>query len=330
MREPHFWRALDPRSRGSAPLVRALLTPLSRLYAAAGRSRISRTQPTDPGLPVVCVGNLTLGGAGKTPVSAWLRDRLTAEGWRVATLSRGYGGRLKGPLKVDAARHASAETGDEPLMMAQTGESWIARNRILGARAMREAGVGVVIMDDGHQNPVLLKSVSIVVIDASEPFGNGHVFPKGPLREPVSEGLARADIVVLMGEGPRPSALSALSVPVLRARLEPAAAIPPGRYVAFAGIGRPERFFDALRRSPGVELVETVPFDDHHAFTPTDLSYLMTLAAERSARLITTSKDHVRLSADMREKVLTARVQVRFEDEQAFLGRILPALRRAR
>lgn len=326
MREPHFWRALDPRSRASAPLVRRLLTPLSWLYAAAGRRRFKGTIPHDPGLPVICVGNLTLGGAGKTPVSAWVRSRLTAEGFRAATLSRGYGGRLEGPIRVDPVSHSARETGDEPLMLAKSGESWIARDRIAGASAMANAGVRIVIMDDGHQNPTLLKTLSIVVIDATEPFGNGHVFPKGPMREPAAQGLKRADLVIMMGDGQTPEAVTAAGVPVFRGRLTPSGSTPAGRYVAFAGIGRPERFFDALRGFKGVELVETVPFDDHHPYRPTDLSYLMTLASERDARLITTEKDHVRLSPGVREKVLTAKVHAEFEDQDALAALILAKL----
>lgn len=328
MREPHFWRALDPRSRASAPLVRRLLTPLAWVYALAGRRRLARTVAYDPGLPVICVGNLTLGGAGKTPVSAWVRERLVAQGFRAATLSRGYGGRLTGPAHVDPLTHSFRETGDEPLMLALSGESWIARDRVAGAAAMAEAGVGILIMDDGHQNPTLLKTISIVVIDATEPFGNGHVFPKGPLREPAAQGLGRADLVIMMGDGPTPDVVMTAGLPVFRGRLTPTAATPAGRYVAFAGIGRPERFFDALRDFPGVELVETVPFDDHHPYRTSDLSYLMTLASERNARLITTQKDHVRLTPEVREKVLTAKVHAEIENETALTALILAKLER--
>lgn len=326
MREPHFWTVQDKRSRAAAPMTKLLLTPLSMLYRWAGRRRIATTAPEDAGLPVICIGNLTLGGAGKTPVAAAARSHFAAKRLRAASLSRGYRGSLTGVHRVDAAGHAFSQTGDEPLMLAASGEAWIAKNRPEGARAMKTDGVEVIIMDDGHQNPSLRKSLSIVVIDASNPFGNGFVFPKGPLRERIADGLSRADAVVLMGAGDAPDALKGFRGPVLRARLAPLAPLPPGRYIAFAGIGRPERFFDSLQKQPGVELAEGVPFPDHHAFTPSDLSYLMKLSTERDARLVTTDKDFVRLPQAMRANVLRASVVAAFEDEAAFgalLDRVL-------
>jgi tetraacyldisaccharide 4'-kinase len=228
---------------------------------------------------------------------------------------------------VDTAKHTAKEVGDEPVMLAGLGEAWIAKDRLAGAKAMKAAGVQVLVMDDGHQNPTVKKALSILVIDAAEPFGNGHVFPKGPLREPVARGVARADAVVLMGEGETPEELKNLGKPMLRARLAPLAKLAPGRYVAFAGIGRPERFFDDLQRMEGVELVEAVPYPDHHAFTASDLDYLKKVATERDARLITTDKDHVRLPAEIKPIVMRASVEARFEDEAALatlLSRVTP------
>lgn len=314
MREPYFWRALPKGSRARAPMTRLLLTPMSWAYSWAGKRRLDRAEPGDPGLPVICVGNLTLGGAGKTPVSADVRRRLSALARRAATLSRGYGGQIDGPVKVDPKVHTAKEVGDEPLMLAGSGEAWISRARLAGAKAMREAGVQVVVMDDGHQNHSVKKAASIVVIDSSEPFGNGFVFPKGPLREPAARGLKRADAVVLMGTGEPPKELERFEGPVLRARLMPLGAPDKGRYVAFAGIGKPERYFDALKATEGVELVEAVPFADHHFFTASDIDYLMKLAKERDARLITTEKDHVRLSPEMKMRTSCSKVEARFED----------------
>lgn len=326
MHEPHFWRDLPRGSRASAPVTRFLLTPFAQIYALLGRRRLARTIPEDPGVPVICIGNLTLGGAGKTPVSAAIRQELQSRGIRAATLSRGYGGSLAGPVRVDPDRHQASETGDEPLMLSASGETWISRDRPAGARAMREAGVGAIILDDGHQNPTLLKTGSIVVIDASEPFGNGHVFPKGPLREPVAAGLARADAVILMGDGDVPEAVSATGVEVLRARLAPVAPPPPGSYVAFAGIGRPQRFFDSLSSMPGVVLADAVPFPDHHMYSASDITFLTKLARERGpAKLVTTSKDHVRLPPAFRQTVAVLPVEARFDDP-AGLSRLLDRL----
>jgi tetraacyldisaccharide 4'-kinase len=326
MREPHFWTVTEKRSRAAAPVLKLLMTPLSMLYRRAGENRIAKTTPVDAGIPVVCIGNLTLGGAGKTPVTAAARAYYASKGARAASLSRGYRGSLAGPTHVDTATHTAGEVGDEPLMLAATGEAWISKDRPTGAQAMKAAGVQIVIMDDGHQNPTLKKSLSIVVIDATNPFGNGHIFPKGPLRERIADGLARADGVVLMGDGERPEELSAFKGVVLRARLAPLAPLPPGRYVAFAGIGRPERFFDSLQAQPGVELSEAMPFPDHHTFQPSDLSFLMKLSKERDAQLVTTDKDHVRLPPEMKGRVMRASVEAKFEDEAAFhalLDRVL-------
>lgn len=327
MREPFFWTVTDKRSRAAAPMTKLLLTPFSMAYRWAGERRIRTTAPEDVGLPVVCIGNLTLGGAGKTPVTEAVRAYFTSKGLRAASLSRGYRGSLEGAHRVDPARHTAAEVGDEPLMLAASGESWISRDRPAGARAMKAAGVRLIVMDDGHQNPTLKKTLSIVVIDAGNPVGNGHVFPKGPLREPVANGLSRADAVVLMGDGPVPDQIGNFAGTALRAHLAPLAPMPPGRYVAFAGIGRPARFFDALRKQPGVDLAEGAPYPDHHMFTGHDIAFLTKLASERDAQLVTTDKDHVRLPAEIRPKVLRASVRVQFDDEPAFaalLDRVTP------
>jgi len=317
MREPHFWTVTDKHSRASAPMTKLLLTPLSIAYAWAGKRKIARTAPADAGIPVICVGNITMGGAGKTPVTAKVRALLAARGKRAASLSRGYGGSEIGPLKVDAAQHTAGQVGDEPLMLAALGESWISKDRVAGATAMKADGVEIVVMDDGHQNPALKKDLSLVVIDAALPFGNGHIFPKGPLREKVADGLLRADAVILMGDGAAPEALQGFGKPILRAHLAPVASLPDGRYVAFAGIGRPFRFFDGLQKQQGIELAEGVPFPDHHVFEPSDLNFLMKLATTHDAQLVTTDKDFVRLPADMRAKVARASVEAKFEDEAA-------------
>lgn len=315
MHPPHFWKGgLDPKSRAAAPLTRLMLTPLAAIYSWAGARRIRKAMAYVPEVPVICIGNLTLGGAGKTPIAARIREKLTARGLRAAVLSRGYKGREKGPLCVDPGRHSAGDVGDEPLLLAASGEAWISADREEGVRAMQAEGVEVVILDDGHQNPTVQKTLSLIVVDAGDPFGNGHVFPKGPLREPVARGLSRAQAVILMGDGPMREALSGLDIPVLRARLAPKSAPPAGPLVAFAGIGRPEKFFEGLRAA-GAELVEDVPFPDHHAFTTGDLDYLRKLSGERGARLITTEKDFVRLSQEDREGILVFPVTASFEDE---------------
>ncbi len=325
MRAPAFWYAREGRE--AAPLTRAMLTPLSWLYRAGADLRRRRATPFDPGVPVICVGNVTLGGAGKTPVARAILSRLRAGGVEAHALSRGHGGRETGPLRVDPAAHEWSEVGDEPLLLARTAPAWIARAREDGARAAAAAGAQAIVMDDGFQNPGLTKTLSLLVIDAEAAYGNGRVFPAGPMRETLAAALSRADAVVLMTPGPAFAAdparlgLSGFDGPVLRAWLAPAAPPPDGPLVAFAGIGRPQKFFDTLRATGG-EIVEETGFPDHHPFSEGDLDWLAASARERGATLITTEKDHVRLPAEMRDSVGVLPVEARFADDTA-LGTLL-------
>jgi len=326
MKAPHFWSAgLDPKSREAAPATRLLLTPLAALYTAGIRRKLAKAEPETVPVRVVCVGNLTVGGVGKTPVVDAIRRIAAEAGLRSASLSRGYGGKLEGPLKVNPASHTAADVGDEPLMLAATGEAWIGRDRAEAAHAMAADGVQLVVMDDGHQNPSIAKDLSLIVIDAAAPFGNGFVLPKGPLREPVADGLARAQGVILMGEGKELTAVQKSRLPVARAALAPSGAVPEGPLVAFAGIGRPVKFFDSVKDAGG-DLREGVPFGDHHAYTAGDLKFLHDLADSHGARLITTSKDHVRLPAAERERILVFPVEARFEEEAALRALLAPVL----
>ncbi|MEM7328537.1 MAG: tetraacyldisaccharide 4'-kinase [Pseudomonadota bacterium] len=314
MREPRFWsRDVDPKSREAAPLLRFLLSPLAWIYAEATRRKIRLADPEHVEAVVICVGNLTAGGVGKSPVVAELRKRISEQyDLRVATLSRGYKGRLKGPLKVDPGIHSASDVGDEPLMLAASGESWIGADRATAGRAMSEDGVDIILMDDGHQNTGLAKDLTLIVVDATAGFGNGHVIPKGPLRETVSEGLRRADAIIIMGTGNEPVILHDSKLPLIRGSITAAAIPPDGRYVAFAGIGRPEKFFDTLL-DLGVRLRDSVPFPDHHAYNDADLRYLLRLAKDHGARLITTEKDLVRLPERLRDEITSLPIKVEFD-----------------
>ncbi|MDP1630881.1 MAG: tetraacyldisaccharide 4'-kinase [Caulobacter sp.] len=326
---PRWWYV-----RHGAPrrLSRALLQPLSWIWAAVTARRIARATPVDAGLPVICVGNLTMGGTGKTPVVRELLRLLTDRGLAAHGLSRGYGGRLKGPLRVDPARHTAADVGDEPLMLARDYPLWISPDRPAGAAAARAGGAEVLVMDDGHQNPSLKKALSLIVVDGETrngewPFGDGAVFPAGPMREPLKAGLVRADAVVLLLPAdlaaPDPDLLALFAGgPVLIARLEPAAPPPPGPQVGFAGIGKPWKVERALEAA-GCELKDFVRFPDHHPYQAADLAMLEDLAGGHGAGLVTTEKDWVRLPADWRGKVAVWPVRARFEDEAALLN-LLP------
>ncbi len=324
MKPPVFWRVREGRE--AAPLLRALLHPLSLLYAGVTAWKISRARPYNPGVPVVCVGALTLGGAGKTPVVIEIIRLLKKSDRPVYGVSRGYGGSRPGPLLVDADHHDAHEVGDEPLLIAREARVVVGRDRVAAAQFARRSGARLLVMDDGHQNPSLRKTLSIVVIDAASGFGNGRVFPAGPLREPVAAGLARADAVVLIGSRAAApddvsGALERFHGPVLEAELQPLGPPPDGPLVAFAGIGRPDKFFNALSGA-GADLRDCAPFADHHSYTPDDLTMLARIAQPHRARLITTEKDALRLPASWRAKVLVYPVQARFHDA-AELVRVL-------
>lgn len=324
MRAPEFWRA-DAEGRDRAPMLRALLTPLSWAYAAAAAHRQRTTIVRRAPAPVICIGNFTVGGAGKTPIARAIRDKL---GPGAHTLSRGYGGRAIGPLRVTADMDAR-EVGDEPLLHAADGPAWVSRDRLAGALAACQAGAHAIIMDDGFQNPALAKDLSLVVIDPGFGIGNGAVFPAGPLRETLADGLARADAIIIAhpwgghAESPEQDWLDAFNKPILNAVIEPAGDLPEGKLVAFAGLGRPEKFFDTLE-ALGADLEEAAPYPDHHAYSEDDLGFLAQLAEERGARLITTEKDASRLSPAWRARVAVLPVRARFEDERALDDLLAP------
>ena len=323
MREPAFWRMDGGRSSGS--VVRALLTPLSWIYGWATARRIRKTEPLDPGIPVICIGNLTLGGTGKTPVAQTILTRLTDMGYRAHALSRGYGGVLKGPVQVDPATHTAGDVGDEPLLLARVAPAWISRDRPAGALAAVAASAQVLVLDDGHQNPTLRKQLSFVVIDGETGWGANKVVPAGPLREPVAVGLARADAVIVMTRNAdtlpdyRGLGLADLEIPILHAWLAPTRMPPRGSLVAFAGIGRPQKFFDALNAA-GADLSETGQFADHHPYSKGDLKRLQRLAKAHKSALITTEKDWVRLPTAMQDEVTAWPVRAEFANPAALDG----------
>jgi tetraacyldisaccharide 4'-kinase len=294
MREPAFW--YRPRST-----LARLLMPLGAAYGAVAAKRLARGG-VDAGIPVLCVGNYHLGGAGKTPTVLALVELLRDAGEAPIVLSRGYGGKLRGPIKVDCERHAAAEVGDEPLMMAARVPVVIARDRVAGVALARSLGASAIVMDDGFQNPEIAKDASLIVIDSERGLGNGCVFPAGPLRAPLAPQLARTDGLVVVGDGiaadPVAAAVATQGGLVLRARLTPAdasiAALRGKRVLAFAGIGDPQRFFRTLRGG-GVQVACEKAFADHHAFTDGEIAALAATAKREGLTLVTTEKDLARL-----------------------------------
>jgi tetraacyldisaccharide 4'-kinase len=299
------------------------------VFGAAARLRRYAATPWKAPVPVICVGNLTVGGAGKTPTVLAIADRLQAAGVRVACLSRGYGGSNRGPLEVDLQRHTAGEVGDEPLLLARAAPTWISRDRKDGAQVAIAEGIDVLILDDGLQNPSLRYDIVLVVVDAAYGFGNRRLLPAGPLREPVATGLARATAIVLIGEDPHDLASELKrSAPVLRARLvadDAALSLKGRRVLAFAGIGRPEKFFDTLREL-GADIVHRTAFADHHPYTPDEAMALIEDAQRHNAIPVTTTKDFVRLPNGSQRMVTPVGVSLRFDDPGA-LDRILEPAR---
>ncbi len=321
MRAPDFWR-----QDGILPLI---LSPLGLGFDLAGRLRRALARPMDPGATVICVGNLVAGGAGKTPVAISLLKLLTAQGKRAHGLTRGYGGKLAGPVRVDPSRHGAEQAGDEALLLARAAPTWIARDRAAGARAAAAAGAEVIVMDDGHQNPHLAPRVSLLVVDGVYGFGNGRVMPAGPLRESMARGLARAHAAVILGAdtwGVEEALKGRLKI--LRAELVPDSNAPglKGRRVAaFAGIGNPDKFFATLE-AMGAVLIARRAFADHHRYRPGELTGLIDSAAAADAMAVTTEKDAVRLPAELRAKVVTVPVAVAWRNQPDLEALLAPVL----
>jgi tetraacyldisaccharide 4'-kinase len=294
MREPGFWH-------GPSSWRSHLLRPLGALYGAIAARRLKR-RGLDAGVPVLCVGNYHVGGAGKTPTVLALANLLRDLGETPVVLSRGYGGRLRGPVRVDPVRHAASDVGDEPLMMASQLPVVVARQRADGVPLARSQGASVILMDDGFQNPSVVKDASLIVIDGNRGLGNGQVFPAGPLRAPLKPQLARTDALVVVGNGTAAEAvaaeIAAQGKPVLRAHLQPdtasVASLRGQRVLAFAGIGDPARFFATLEAS-GIEVVRRRAFADHHPFARSEIEGLIAEAARDGLTLVTTEKDLARL-----------------------------------
>lgn len=319
MRAPEFWRHDGAAAR--------LLAPLGGLYDLAGRLRRAWTTPWAAPVPVICVGNLVAGGAGKTPVALSLIDILKARGLQPAALTRGYGGSAAGPLRVQPGMHDAAEVGDEALLLAAAAPTWVARDRVAGAKAAAQSGAQVIVMDDGFQNPGLKKDLALLVIDAAYGLGNGRVMPAGPLREAPRRGISRADAVVVIGDtyiGETEKNLIG-DKPLLRARLEPRDTNLRGRRVfAFAGIGRPQKFFDTLA-TLGAELAGSESFPDHQPYTAATLARLSAAADAARAQLVTTAKDAARLGAALPADVAVLDVALAWDDKDA-LERLLARL----
>jgi tetraacyldisaccharide 4'-kinase len=330
MREPAFWW----RPGGGI-----LLTPFAAVYGAVTWRRM-QSQGKSAGVPVICLGNLTVGGAGKTPAALAVAHLLLAAHERPFFLSRGYGGRLNGPVRVDPAFHHAADVGDEPLMLARLAPTIVARDRVAGAKAARLGGASIIVMDDGFQNPSLAKDLAIVLVDGTRGIGNGRIIPAGPLRAPLKIQIAHAQAIIVVG--PPDGAAAVVHVArrydaaILHGRLEPdrnsLAALGRRKVLAFAGIGNPEKFFATLAEA-GIEVAARLSFSDHHRYTAAEAKALIAGAEAASLVLITTEKDHVRLAGDPDLAALAARavalpVRLVIDEADAFRQMVLNAVKR--
>jgi len=334
MRDPSFWwRRVGPAAR--------LLVPLAVVYGAVAAARQQRPGQR-LGRPVICIGNFTVGGAGKTPAALAVARMLLTQDERPFFLSRGYGGKLAGPLQVDPARHRADDVGDEPLLLARVAPTIVARARVEGATTAIAAGGGVIVMDDGFQNPSLAKDFSILVVDARRGIGNGRVIPAGPLRAPLSAQLARAHALVVVGTAAGASdvieAARARNIPVFAAELEPdqsfITALRRDRVLAFAGIGDPGKFFGTLTAA-GIAVAATRSFPDHHRYTNVEAQALRAEAERDGLVLVTTEKDFARLMGDHALSDLVAHtralpVAFAFSDEESFRSLLLERIAAAR
>lgn len=317
MRAPAFWGNAPGHPGGLA----RVLSPLGWVYAAATARRL-RQPGYRAAIPLICVGNLNAGGTGKTPTTIALLDRLAQRGAaHFHIVSRGYGGRLDGPVLVDPRTHSAADVGDEPLLLAAFAPTWVAKDRAAGVKSAERAGAAAVLLDDGFQNPSVTKSLSIIVVDAAMGFGNGRCIPAGPLREPVPIGLARANLLLSIGADPDQARFSAhwgakITLPHLTGHI---AALKMGmdwhglRTLAFAGIGNPEKFFTTLR-GEGAILAATVALDDHEPLSTALMQRLHAQAKALGAQLVTTEKDAARLPDKFRADVLTLPVRLTIDD----------------
>jgi tetraacyldisaccharide 4'-kinase len=311
MREPAFW--WQP---GRGPLLSRFLSPLAAAYGAVAWLRL-HAQGSSARVPVICLGNFTVGGSGKTPAALAVGRFLLAAGERPFFLSRGYGGRLAGPVLVNPAVHGAADVGDEPLLLARLAPTIVARDRVAGAKAAQFGGASVAVMDDGFQNPSLRKDLAIIVVDGRRGIGNGRIFPAGPLRAPLESQIARAHALLLVGPPDGAATIVAIAqrrrLPVLHGRIEAdrqsLAALNGRKIMAFAGIADPEKFFATLAEA-GLVVAERISFADHHRYTAAEAQMLLERAQAQNLLLLTTEKDHARLAGERQLAVLAERAAV--------------------
>ena len=322
MRAPEFWKN-SPQNPGWQA---KLLAPCGHLYSHLTARRLSLGKPEKLNIPVVCIGNINVGGVGKTPTVIWLAQLMRKKGHIPHVISKGYGRTAKGSVHVNAKKHNASDVGDEPLLIAAFSDVWVGPDRMLTARAAQDAGATILILDDGHQDPHIFKDFSVIVIDSDYGFGNEKCLPAGPLREPIATGLSRADACFIVGNNANSSLRAALgNLQKFSAKLQP---LETGmnwsnvRVLAFAGIGHPVKFFSTLK-TLGAIVVRGEQLDDHQKLSSRLLTRLYEEAKAQNAQLVTTEKDAIRLPIEFRSKVIALPVRLSMPDTESFYDILL-------
>ncbi len=311
---PSFWY----RQKSTPPtLTEHFLSPLSALYDLGNKLNQQRQNTKTVKVPVICIGNITAGGSGKTPTCIALHNTLASEGIskNIYFLTRGYGG-SNSSTRVITGHEDASETGDEPLLLSKHTQTVVSANRHEGAMHAGDLGAKLIIMDDGFQNQTLHKDLSFLVVDGTMGFGNGKTLPSGPLREPVEHALKRTDAIIFIGKDHReliPQLNTQISCPIFAATVKPQIDLDKERpYIGFAGLGHPEKFKNTLQEC-GVKLLDFIPFPDHYPYKKTDLESLISQARKQNARLITTEKDILRIPVCHRDDIDVLPITLEFE-----------------
>lgn len=311
MKAPAFWGIKS--GRDAAIMTRSLLLPFSFLYNYFTQRKLNKISPLKLNVPVISIGNISLGGTGKTPLAKFFQNAFLEKYNKPFVVSRGYGAKIK-DAHIVSLNDNPQDVGDEPFMLAKTGNVCIGRDRVEAANLAIKNGANLIILDDAHQNPAIKKDLSIVVIDGGVGFGNRYVFPSGPLREKVQTGLKRADLIIWIGNKELfEEELEGFDIPVVFAKIVPANHCFKGKYVGFCGIGRPQKFEDTLKES-NVDIVDFIPFSDHHFFSENELKNLSDIAKSHDAKLITTEKDFVRIAKNQQSDIEYLPISIEFEN----------------
>ncbi|MDR1694492.1 MAG: tetraacyldisaccharide 4'-kinase [Lactobacillaceae bacterium] len=314
MRTPKFWN-----NKG---IISTFFLPLGFIYSSITSLRMKYIRGNKVNVPVICIGNLTAGGTGKTPVAISVAEILQESRLNPFFVSRGYGGKLKS-IPVDNKIHIAEDVGDEPLLLSKQARVIIDSDRYKAAKIAADIGANIIIMDDGFQNPYLRKNLSFVVVDGGFGFGNERPIPAGPMRENLDNGLKRADAVIIIGKDTKHIAKRVGNIPVFKGTMKPALKTLKGKKViAFAGIGRPQKFYDTLQ-SLEAKLVETIDFPDHHNYTKEELEKIIHKSQGLNAKAYTTSKDFVKIPLELRENFNVLEIEIDWENKEEFKSFIL-------